>query len=66
MLDKFNARPRDIIFLVDNYRLQDNNLLFSNVISAIFDEHIKQDDKICLLKFGEEQFTRKVFSLVGK
>lgn len=33
---------------------------------SIFDEHVKNDDRVCLVKFGAEHYTRRVFSLVKK
>jgi hypothetical protein len=35
-------------------------------VTRIFDKHLAPKDRVCLIKFGMQPFTKTVFSLVQK
>lgn len=68
MLSRYKQRPRDFIFLIDQFsyfNLMSKHLMQQSV-KHIFDNHVNENDRICLVKFNGEKFTRTVFSLVRK
>ena len=69
MLLKYETNiERDFIFLIDQGRpLNDrNSKQMNSAIMQIFDNHIKPNDRVCLIKFGKERYAKKIFSLVLK
>lgn len=68
MISRFKSRSRDFVFLVDQFSYFDS---FSkhemrHSLKKIFDSHVSDTDRICLIKFTGEKFIRTVFSLVRK
>ena len=40
--------------------------LQEQALTRIFDQHLSETDRVCLIKFGQQPFTQTVFSLVKK
>lgn len=55
-LHSFRQKPRDIVFLVDHSDLK-SLALQEQALIRIFDRHLTEHDRLCLIKFGMEPFT---------
>ena len=68
MLSRYKERHRDFIFLIDQLSYTDfaSKQSMQESLKQIFDDHVKDEDRLCLIKFGAESYARTVFSLVKK
>ena len=65
MIDSFSHYNRDFVFMIDtqNMRIVKD---ISRLITKIFDEFVERNDRVCLMKYGSEKYTKTIFSLVEK
>ena len=68
ILTKFKKRNRDFIFLIDQFSFADTMSKYEmqKRLKQIFDDHVMDEDRVCLIKFNDQKYTRTVFSLVEK
>ena len=58
MLDKLTYRPREIVFLLQDLpkgrnRIVEKQLRIERAMLTIFENHVEDGDKICLIVFSQ-------------
>ena len=64
-LHNYRRKVRDIVLLVDHSDLE-SLALQEQAMTRIFDKHLTEHDRVCLIKFGMEPYTQTIFSLVQR